>query len=123
MAAGLARIPTTPRRLCLTALVWCAPLATAMAFPGTDESNPPFMPTGADLAAPDAAALEHQMGLTSGFASLGSAQGWTILPRLSAEEEFTDNVNEVSSPRRWDLTTIVAPGVAVLGIPTACSFA
>ena len=86
-----------------------------MAFPGTDESNPPFMPTGADLAAPDAAALEHQMGLTSGFASLGSAQGWTILPRLSAEEEFTDNVNEVSSPRRWDLTTIVAPGVAVLG--------
>lgn len=115
MAAGLARIPTTPRRLCLTALVWCAPLATAMAFPGTDESNPPFMPTGADLAAPDAAALEHQMGLTSGFASLGSAQGWTILPRLSAEEEFTDNVNEVSSPRRWDLTTIVAPGVAVLG--------
>jgi len=86
-----------------------------MAFPANDASNPSFMPIGADLAAPDAADLAHQMGLTSGFSSLGSAQGWSILPRISAEEEFTDNVNEVASPRRWDLTTIIAPGVALLG--------
>ncbi|HUB11670.1 MAG TPA: hypothetical protein VMB34_06905 [Acetobacteraceae bacterium] len=86
-----------------------------MAFPATDESNPPLIPAGADLSQPDALDLAHQMGLTSGFASLGSAQGWTILPRISGEEEFTDNVNEVAAPRRWDLTTIVAPGVAVLG--------
>lgn len=86
-----------------------------MAFPATDENNPSYVPVGADLAQPDAEDLAHQMGLTSGFASLGSAQGWTILPRITGEEEFTDNVNEVASPRRWDLTTIIAPGVAVLG--------
>lgn len=96
-------------------LLCCAPAGLAMAFPDTDESNPSFVPTGADLTQPDALDLSHQMGLTSGFASLGSAQGWTIVPRLSAEEAFTDNVNEVASPRVWDLTTILAPGVSVLG--------
>ncbi len=86
-----------------------------MAFPLTDQTNPSIVPGNSDLSTPDVQDLQHQMGLASGFASLGSQQGWTILPRISMEEEFTDNVFEVPSPRRWDLTTIIAPGVSVLG--------
>lgn len=86
-----------------------------MAFPATDQTNPSIVPSGAELSTPDLMDLEHQMGLATGFASLGSQQGWTILPRITAEEEYTDNVLEVHSPRRWDLTTIIAPGVTVLG--------
>jgi uncharacterized protein (PEP-CTERM system associated) len=86
-----------------------------MAFPATDQSNPPLVPTGADLAAPDVQDLQHQMGLASGFAGLGTEGGWTILPRVTAEEQLTDNVFEVRSPRQWDLTTVLSPGIAVLG--------
>ncbi|HSZ91276.1 MAG TPA: hypothetical protein VK822_18085 [Acetobacteraceae bacterium] len=90
-------------------------MSGAAAFPLSDQINPSIVPGNSDLATPDVTDLQHQMGLASGFASLGSQQGWTILPRLSLEEEFTDNVFEVGAPRRWDLTTIVAPGVTVLG--------
>ena len=115
MAAALNQHLTSVCCIGLAAALWSAHAGTAMAFPAMDASNPSYMPIGADLAKPDTEDLAHQMGLTSGFSSLGSAQGWTILPRLSLEEEFTDNVEEVTAPRRWDLTTIVAPGVAVLG--------
>ncbi|HUB46654.1 MAG TPA: hypothetical protein VMB73_16870 [Acetobacteraceae bacterium] len=111
----MAPFRTIARYASLVGLLCCARAGLAMAFPDTDESNPPLVPTGADLTQPDVQDLSHQMGLTSGFASLGSAQGWIIVPRLSAEEAFTDNVNEVPSPRRWDLTTIIGPGVSVLG--------
>ena len=47
----------------------------AMAFPLTDVTTPSIVPGNADLAAPDVQDLQHQMGLTSGFASLGSQQG------------------------------------------------
>lgn len=86
-----------------------------MAFPLTDQTNPSVVPGNNDLTTPDLEDLQRQMGLASGFASFGSAQGWTILPRLTMEEEFTDNILEEQSPRRWDLTTIFAPGVIVLG--------
>jgi uncharacterized protein (PEP-CTERM system associated) len=99
----------------VAALAWCIQVSTATAFPLTDQTNPSIVPSGANLAVPDLLDLEHQMGLATGFASLGSQQGWTILPRISVEEEYTDNILEVPSPRRWDLTTVVAPGVAVLG--------
>jgi len=90
-------------------------MGTAAAFPATDVTIPTLVPTGADLAAPDVQDLQHQMGLASGFAGLGVEGGWTILPRVTAEEAFTDNVYEAHSPRQWDLTTILSPGVAVLG--------
>jgi uncharacterized protein (PEP-CTERM system associated) len=102
-------------RIGLVALAWCVDPGSAMAFPATDASNPSIVPGNADLAAPDAEDLQRQMGLASGFAALGSQQGWTILPRLTLEESFTDNVFEVNAPRSWDLTTIVAPGVSILG--------
>lgn len=86
-----------------------------MAFPATDPTTPSVLPTGADLAAPDAEDLQHQMGLARGFAGLGVDGGWTVLPRITAEESFSDNIYAVQSPRQWDLTTIVTPGIAVLG--------
>jgi uncharacterized protein (PEP-CTERM system associated) len=115
MAAGLAALQLPARRAGLAALAWCIQMGTATAFPLTDLANPPLLPTGADLAAPDVQDLQHQMGLASGFAGLGLEGGWVILPRITAEETLTDNVFEAHSPRQWDLTTILSPGVAVLG--------
>lgn len=113
--AGLTALRSLPCHVGLAALACCIQTGTATAFPVTDQSNPPLVPTGADLAAPDVHDLQHQMGLTSGFGGFGTEGGWTILPRITAEEAFTDNVYEVQSPRRWDLTTVLSPGVIVLG--------
>jgi uncharacterized protein (PEP-CTERM system associated) len=116
IVAGLAALQSPACRIGVAALAWCIQVGSAVAFPLTsDETNPSVVPSSSDLAPNDLRDLQHQMGLASGFESLGSAPGWTILPRLSLEEEFTDNVFEVPSPRRWDLTTIVAPGVSVVG--------
>ena len=68
---------------------------------------------GAALAQPDTEDLRHQMQLLSGFATAGA--GWTILPRLTVEEELNDNEFQQQAPRRWDLITSIAPGVAVVG--------
>ena len=100
MAAGLAALQLPARRAGLAALAWCIQMGTATAFPVTDQANPPLLPTGADLAAPDVQDLQHQMGLASGFAGLGLEGGWVILPRITAEETLTDNVFEAHSPRQ-----------------------
>lgn len=96
-------------------LAWGIQTGCALAFPLIDDTTSSVVPGNSDLTTPDLRDLQHQMGLVGGFASLGSQQGWVMLPRISLEEEFTDNVFEVPHPRRWDLTTIVAPGVSVLG--------
>jgi uncharacterized protein (PEP-CTERM system associated) len=118
MAAGLAALQLPGRRVGLAAVAWCIQMSTAAAFPVTDQITPTVLPQGADLAAPDVMDLQHQMGLASGFAGLGLEGGWVILPRITAEETLTDNVFEARSPRQWDLTTIISPGVAVLGDTT-----
>lgn len=94
---------------------WSIQAGSALAFPLADDTTSSVVPGNSDLTTPDLRDLQHQMGLVGGFATLGSQQGWYILPRISLEEDFTDNVFEVPSPRRWDLTTIVAPGVSILG--------
>lgn len=81
------------------------------AFPVGDPLHPSLVPAGGELAAPDVQDLQHQMGLLGGFASVGP--GWTFIPRLTVAETLNDNVLQASSPRRWDLTTLVAPGIAV----------
>ncbi|HEY1932179.1 MAG TPA: hypothetical protein VGG99_09225 [Acetobacteraceae bacterium] len=92
---------------------WVLQCGGAAAFPVADPTNPGVVPMGADLAQPDVADLQHQMQLLSGFASAGA--GWTILPRVSLEEQFDDNVLEESAPRKADLITVLAPGVSILG--------
>ena len=95
------------------AAAWLAQLAPVAAFPTTDPLNPSIVPTGGDLAPHDVQDLQHQMQLLSGFGSAGG--GWTILPRITVEEILNDNVLQAHSPRRWDLITEVAPGIAVAG--------
>lgn len=101
------------RSIGVAAVGWVLHCAPAAAFPAVDPTNPGVVPMGADLAQPDVRDLQHQMQLLSGFATAG--QGWTILPRISVEEEFDDNVFQVAHPRKADLISVLAPGVAVLG--------
>ena len=81
-------------------LAWSIQTGSALAFPLIDDTTSSVVPGNSDLTTPDLRDLQHQMGLVGGFATLGSQQGWYILPRISLEEEFTDNVFEVPSPRR-----------------------
>ena len=113
MPAETSPLRLTGRLLGVAAAGWLAQISAAAAFPISDPTNPSVVPTGSDLSVPDQRDLQHQMQLLSGFASAGA--GWTFLPRVSVEEEYTDNILQVQTPRRWDLSTIVAPGIAVLG--------
>lgn len=39
--------------------------------------------------------------------------GTHIVPRISLGEEFTDNVFQTESDRRWDLINLISPGIAI----------
>lgn len=92
----------------------CGPLpVSAASFPIDVPMQPSLIPQGGDLSPPNVQALQHQMGLLSGFGSAGL--GWTITPRISLEESLTDNVLQAHAPRRADLMTLVAPGISVAG--------
>ncbi len=51
-------------------------------------------------------------------AAPGNPSAWTIIPRLTVQELFTDNAYEVSSPRRSDAITVMAPGITILADTT-----
>ncbi len=91
-----------------------APTA-ARAFPAIDTG---LLGSGSglsDLAAPDAQDLTHQLQIANGMPSKTSPFGWTFVPRIGFEEALTDNVLQVHSPMRWDLTTSVSPGIQISG--------
>jgi uncharacterized protein (PEP-CTERM system associated) len=99
-------------------LVWLFHTGTAIAFPFVDPTNQSTIPTGvppmgSELPAPDAAGLQNQLRLTNPNAA-GNPGPWTIIPRLTLEEEFTDNALEATAPRRFDAATVVAPGISIL---------
>ncbi len=111
---GSAKGGNSGRAIGLGAALLVLPPATAMAFPLIDPSNQDQVPVGTELAAPDAQALQHQLQLVDGLAApLGG--GWTILPRLDAQEVLTDNVRQTNTPRQWDLSTFLSPGIAIAG--------
>ena len=87
----------------------------ALAFPLIDPSNLGSSGALSDLAAPDAQDLSHQLQIANGLAGAGSAFGWTFQPRLGLQESLTDNILQAHSPMRWDLTTSVSPGIAIVG--------
>ena len=91
-----------------------AQAGSAAAFPLIDPTNQDQVPAGTDLASPDAQTLQHQLQLANGFGAPPGG-GWTIVPRLNVDEMFTDNVLQLNSPRRWDLVTLVTPGISVAG--------
>ncbi len=87
----------------------------AFAFPLVDPTNQDTLPGATDLAAPDAQDLQHQMDVSTGLSAGGGQGGWTILPRIGIEEALTDNILQLHSPRRWDLSTYISPGLAING--------
>ncbi len=89
----------------------------AVAFPFLDPSNqdtvPGGAPLGTDLPATDVKGLRNQLQLTNPAAP-GNPSAWTIVPRLTIQELFTDNAYYTESPRRFDAITVVAPGISVI---------
>jgi uncharacterized protein (PEP-CTERM system associated) len=94
-----------------------ADIGGAAAFPFFDPTNtdtvPGAAPLGTELPATDVTGLRNQLRLVNPAAA-GNPSAWTIVPRLTLQEMFTDNAYEVSSPRSPDAVTIVAPGVKIL---------
>ena len=88
---------------------------SALAFPLIDPTNQRTAGAIAGLAAPDAQDLTHQLQIANGAPGIGAAGGWTFQPRLIIEESLTDNVTQVHSPMRWDLTTALSPGISITG--------
>ncbi len=87
----------------------------AVAFPLVDPTNVGSLAGASDLAGPDAQDLTHQLQIANGLPGLASAGGWTFVPRLGFQESLTDNVMQVHSPMRWDLTTAFSPGITIAG--------
>jgi uncharacterized protein (PEP-CTERM system associated) len=88
---------------------------SAEAFPLLDPSNQNTLPGTADLAGTDTQDLTHHLQIANGMPTLTGNVGWAIQPRLSMQEQLTDNVLQVHSPMRWDLTTLISPGIAING--------
>jgi Putative beta-barrel porin 2 len=47
-------------------------------------------------------------------ATVPNANAWTIIPRITLQEMFTDNTLEATSPRRFDAITVISPGIAAI---------
>ena len=105
-------------RLLGGALAVClAPFGAANAFPTVDPSNSAAVPGGGgapfgvELHPRDVEGLQAQQKLTS--QTPPTNKGWTIVPRITVQEMFTDNALEVKSPRRFDMVTVIAPGISI----------
>lgn len=83
---------------------------SAAAFPLIDPSNENSVPSGTELAPPDAQDLQHQLQLANGLAAPPGG-GWTFIPQLNIQELLTDNVLQTHAPRQWDLGSFIAPGI------------
>ena len=97
------------------------PSGVALAFPLIDPGNqgsvigaPAAGPAsaGTDLPAADTSGIKNQLRIVNGKGT-GNGTGWTILPRLTIQEQFTDNAFETTRPRRFDAATLIAPGIAI----------
>ncbi len=93
-----------------------ANMSAALAFPFVDPSNQDSLPTsaplGTELPSTDLRGLGNQLRLVNPAAP-GNPGAWTIIPRLTVQEMFTDNTLEVESPRRFDAVTVIAPGMSI----------
>jgi hypothetical protein len=91
-------------------------MSAAVAFPLVDPSNqdtlPATAPLGTELPTRDVRGLGNQLRLVNPAAP-GNPGAWTIIPRLTIQEMFTDNAFEVTAPRRFDAITVIAPGIAI----------
>ena len=90
------------------------PTGEAMAFPLLDASDADQTLPGTELAPSDVSDLQHQLQMVNGFAAPAGG-GWTFVPRIDLQEELTDNVLQLHSPRRADLVTYFSPGFSLAG--------
>ncbi len=107
----------TPRTAAgLLTVLLIAQTGNAWAFPFIDAGNRDNAPTGAplgtELPETDAKGLRRQQRLTIPGAP-GNPSAWTIVPRLTIQEQITDNALEVTAPRRPDLRTTIEPGISI----------
>jgi uncharacterized protein (PEP-CTERM system associated) len=123
MAAGTASIRNAMRASIATALLGLAQTQPARAFPSLDPTNDTntttnnsdtSVPAGTALGGSALLDLQHQLQLANGLTPPAGG-GWTIVPRINVEEMFNDNVLELHTPRRWDLVTVISPGISVAG--------
>ena len=103
------------RHVATMAMTVClAHAGDAYAFPLVDLFNQDATsPAVTDLAPTDAQDLRHQLQLVNGL--VADPIGWTVTPRIGLQEVLSDNVLQAHSPRRWDLSTYIAPGIAITG--------
>jgi hypothetical protein len=91
-------------------------IGTALAYPTVDPTNQDTLPTGApqgtELPETDINGLQNQLRLTN--PAVPNPNAWTIIPRVTVQELFTDNVLEAESPRRADAITVVSPGISAV---------
>ena len=117
-AARAKRVPRAPHRIRLQVFGLAAALVLkasgATAFPLFDATNQDQVPQGTELAAPDLTDLQHQLQIVNGL-SAPAGGGWTFVPRIDVQELVTDNIEELHSPRQWDLVTYLAPGFNLAG--------
>jgi hypothetical protein len=86
-----------------------SPGSAAFAFPLLGSDTDSDITGMRDLTSGESTDLLHQLQLVNGF-SAPAGGGWTFIPRIDAQEELTDNVYQVHTPRRWDLVTYISPG-------------
>lgn len=90
------------------------PMQAAWAAPTLDTLGDASITPQRDLTGGETSDLLHQLQLVNGF-SAPAGGGWTVIPQLSLTEELTDNVYQVRAPRRWDLISVIAPGLNIAG--------
>ena len=100
--------------MALAAALLLARTGGAMAFPLLDATNADQVPPGAELATSDVHDLQHQLQLVNGFGPPAGG-GWTFVPRIDLQEELTDNVLQLHSPRQADLVSYFSPGISLAG--------
>ncbi len=112
LSAARGARPGAGRFLGVAAVLLLAPMARAAAFPLLDAAAEDQVPAGAELAAPDAQDLRHQLQIANGLAAPPGG-GWTFAPQIDLQEMLTDNALQTHSPRQWDLVTYVKPGINI----------
>src|ERR1700744_415842 len=112
---GVAIVPlrSSTRLTCAIAVGCLFSTCEAGAFPATDAGTPSVVENAPPPTETD---LRHQLQLQSGIgAAAAGGNAWTLVPSLGADELFTDNVLQTPTDRRWDLVTVVTPGVTING--------
>ncbi len=97
-----------------------APTPTVLAQNAPESPAAVGIPGAAPLAnpfpvppeAPSAPNYQYQSNLEPAIGALPTP-GFQVVPRLSAFEEFNDNILQSQTDRRYDFITLLSPGVAV----------